>query len=420
MGGVWGRFGKSKASRCALALVLLIFAPSLHAAPFVPERDDVVLESLPVGPARSADRALRHLREALEQDPDDLDRAVAYAWKAIESGRRESDPRHFGRAQSALRPWWSESAPPNPVLLLRATLRQNRHEFDPALDDLRLLLSRDPRDAQAWLTRAVIQIVRGELSEARRSCAALLGLGDRLTATTCLAQVASLSGRAERSHTLLAQVFRSQAVGRGREAEGGSDAAAQPMTGDGERTWALASLGDIAGRLGRFEEADRWYAQAAELAPDDAHLLAARADLWLDTGRPELVVERLSGETRHTGLLLRRAIAERRSGHPAYPIHFEALRARFAAARSRGDELHLGEAARFELELAGDSRTALRLARKNFALQREPRDLRVLLETALAERDRAAAEPALALMRETGLEDVALAALARKLESVLR
>jgi len=52
----------------------------------------------------------------------------------------------------------------------------------------------------------------------------------------------------------------------------------------------------------------------------------------------------------------------------------------------------------------------------NFALQREPRDLRVLLEAALATGDLRSAEPALRLIRESALEDVRLAPLLARLE----
>jgi hypothetical protein len=261
-------------------------------------------------------------------------------------------------------------------------------------------------------------MVRAQLPEAKRSCAALLGLGNRLSATTCLAQVASLSGRAERSYALLAQAIESH---EREQLHSGTRAGVEPTpSGSDERLWALTAQGEIAARLGRVADAERGFERAAEIAPDDAYLLAARADLWLDTGRPELVLEHVARETRRDGLLLRLAIAEHRLAHPAAAAHIEELRARFEAAQLRGDRLHLGEESRYALELRGDPSTALRLAAENFELQREPRDLRALLAAALAARNRAAAEPALALLRETQLEDVALAALAKQIELELR
>jgi len=50
----------------------------------------------------------------------------------------------------------------------------------------------------------------------------------------------------------------------------------------------------------------------------------------------------------------------------------------------RGDVVHRREEARYRLALAGDPGGALALARDNWAVQREPADLRVLADAARA------------------------------------
>ncbi len=386
---------------CA-ALLVVLGARAAFALPWVPERDDEVLEELPASEDRQQ-RALRDLRGELARYPGSAAAAARLARAYVEAGRGSSDPRWYGRAEGVLRPWWSLPEPPPDVLFLRATLRQNRHEFAPALADLDQLLARDPRNAEAWLTRAVILQVRGEPAAASRSCVPLLRLAPPLTATTCLANAAALAGRGERSFRLLRRAI-----------EASQDA---PVA---ERVFALGSLAELAARLGRSDDAEGFFAQALTLAPRDAYLLAARADLLLDADRPEEVVELLGEETRVDGLLLRLALAERRLGSPGFAGHLAELRARFAAGRARGDALHLGEEARAALDLLGDPREALRLARANFAVQREPRDARVLLEAALAARESAAAEPVLRWLRESGLEDAQLARLADQVAALQR
>ncbi len=349
---------------CA-ALLVSLGSQSVHATPWLPERDDEVLEELPATLDPRA-RELHDLRQELSQDPTNVALATRLARAYIEAGRAESDPRFYGWAEGALHPWWSLPEPPSDVLVLRATLRQSRHEFDAALDDLDRLLARDPRSAQAWLTRAVILQVRGEHEQARRSCIPLLRLAHPLIAMTCLANAESLPGRAERNYELLRRAL---------EASGDAPQA--------ERLFALASLAELAVRLERPVDAERHFEAALALEPRDAYLLAARADFLLDAGRPEEVVALLEDETRD-GLLLRLALAEKRIGSPGLAAHLAELRARFAASRARGDALHLGDEARFMLELLDDPREALRLARANWEVQREPRDARVLHEAALA------------------------------------
>ena len=107
-------------------------------------------------PARRRDPAVAaraRLRRALDADPRDLAAASRLARMLIAAARSGGDPRYLGRAEAALRPWWDDPAPPAEALLLRATIKQSRHEFEPALADLDRLVAETPDDAQAWLTR---------------------------------------------------------------------------------------------------------------------------------------------------------------------------------------------------------------------------------------------------------------------------
>jgi hypothetical protein len=60
---------------------------------------------------------------------------------------------------------------------------------------------------------------------------------------------------------------------------------------------------------------------------------------------------------------------------------------------------------------------ALRLARENWAVQREPSDARLLLESAIANDEPQAAQPVLDFLAQTKLEDVQLAALGERLRA---
>jgi hypothetical protein len=91
------------------------------------------------------------------------------------------------------------------------------------------------------------------------------------------------------------------------------------------------------------------------------------------------------------------------------------LRDRFAAARLRGDVVHRREESRFALHLLSEPRTALVLARDNWAVQREPWDARILLEAAANLGDQRSAQPVLDFLADTKLEDVRLAALTAQL-----
>jgi hypothetical protein len=87
------------------------------------------------------------------------------------------------------------------------------------------------------------------------------------------------------------------------------------------------------------------------------------------------------------------------------------LRARFAASRLRGDRVHLREEARFTLELLGDQRAALALARENWTLQKELADLRLLVESAVAMRDAATLDEVRQWLQWARSEDIVISRL---------
>src|SRR5215470_8142569 len=119
-----------------------------------PRRPTDGREAIARVPARASDPAVRDLAELerrLDARPHDAALAARVARLAIDAARRRSDPRFWGKAEAVLAPWWAEAAPPDDILLLRATVRQARHDFARALADVDALLARRPGDAQAHL-----------------------------------------------------------------------------------------------------------------------------------------------------------------------------------------------------------------------------------------------------------------------------
>lgn len=389
----------SRAGAATLWLALAAF--SISAEPFVPKNDDEVLERLPYTPGDPALRALAELRSQLRATPGDLGLATRLAWGYVEVGRVQADPRFYGYAEAALAPWWAIPDPPAEVLLLRATLRQNRHEFGAALGDLERFLREHPRDPRGWLQRAVILAVQGEPAAAAQSCLPLRRLAPPLVSAACLAHATGLGKDARAGYDLLRRTLETQ-----------------PAADPGMRQWALTTLAEIAVRLGRAEAAEAHFRAALEIPHRDPYLLAARADFLLDQHRPSEARTLLADETSADALLLRLALAEQQLGAPGLAEHRAALTARFEAARRRGDALHEEAAARFALHFGGDPVAALRLAEANWAVQREPIDARRLLEAALAARRPEAARPVLEHLARTGLEDVRLKALTERLTEV--
>jgi tetratricopeptide (TPR) repeat protein len=344
----------------------------LAAAPMIPPRDDQVLEVLPLTIADVRARELRTLRNALTVTPTNLTLAAKLAGEYIEIGRITGDPRYGGYAQSALAPWWDLESPPIEVLLLRAQLRQRAHKFAPALRDLDQVLSANPREPRARLQRATIRQVIADYAGARADCAALAAGTSTLLGTHCRANVMSVTGELDAAYAELAAAVN--------DAEGMT-----PVTA----AWVLTTLAELATRSGQSTQAESHFRAALSLTPDDQYLLMAYADFLLALGRAAEVIDLVAPHIRVDGLLLRYALALRDVRSPKTEETVAQLRARFAANAARQETAHKREEARFVLEFENDPMRALTLARENWAVQKEPADLRILV--ACAQRAKSAA-----------------------------
>jgi tetratricopeptide (TPR) repeat protein len=361
------------------------------AAPFVPQSDGQVLERLPFAPSNPVLRRLRALNGQLTRAPNDLPLAVEVAQGYSELGRVTGDPRYAGYAQAALAPWWSLERAPQEILVLRAALRQRMHKFDLALADLATVLNSNPRNVEARLMLATVKQVQGAYDEAGAECRALQGLTQELVWTACLANVNGATGRLRESYEQLRAVFSRYP-------------AAEPKL----RSWVLSSLAEMATRAGMVSEAAAHFRAALTLAPADYYLLGAYADCLLDNGRFQDVVALLRDKVAADPLLLRYALALQAQNSGDLAAQVQQLEDRFAAARLRGDRVHLREEARFTLYLLDAPQEALKLARENWQVQKEPADLRILLEAALAAHDTAAVDLVRDWLRNSRLEDVQL------------
>lgn len=384
--------------RGVILTAVLLAALPVMAAPRVPSSDHEVLERVrPAGDP--AARELRTLTLRLRDTPADQAVALELARRHLTIARTTSDPRHVGYAEAALAPWLDLPEPPLPVRLLRATMRQSRHEFEAALGDLDAVLAAAPGNAQALLTRATIRLVRADIAGAARDCAALARRASALVATTCQAAVDGASGQARRAVAALEAAL----------------AAPGPAEPPAMRAWALTLLAETLARLGDAAAAEARFRESLMLDPDDVYARAAFADLLLDLGRPAEARVLAERDLRPDALLLRVALAAHAQRGPDADTLIARLLDRMEAASRRGDETHLREAARVWLNLLPDPRRALVLAQRNFATQREAPDALLLLRAARAAARPGAAAPALAWLDATGIEDEAIRAAAAAL-----
>lgn len=376
-----------------LYMALTAFVIGAHAAPRKPTADTEVVERLPLRAGDAGAREASRLRAAMTATPNDPAPAADLAQHYFDLAMERGDPRYVGYAEAVV----ARFSDPLPAGLrfVRGLSRQYRHDFAGALDDFAATLVLDPEFAAAHAWRGAIFLVQADYAAAHKECDALQRLGRSALAGGCLGLAQAYGGRLKAAYATL-----SHALGATRD----------PDT----RLWLLTRLGEVAAWSGQRDLAERHYRAALGIGRDDGYLLAAWSDFLLDGGRAAEVGKLLAGWEASDTLLLRLAEAEAALKSPRAARLAQMLDDRFAAAKARGDTTHRAEEARHHLRLRADAARAVRLAAENYRVQREPRDARILLESAIAAGDSAAAQPALDWLRSSGFEDPQLRQMGEK------
>ncbi len=332
------------------------------------------------------------LRERIGVTPATPQAAATAARRWISLARETADPRYLGRAQAVLALWWGKPDAPAELAVLQATVEQSRHEFDAARATLQRALQADPAQVQGWLTLATLERVAARYPESETACRNVARHGAALHATACLLESRSLQGQSDAARSGFTAL-----IGQAGEPAG--------------RAWLLSLLAESEERAGRDDAADAAYRSSLAAAPD-GYTALAYADLLLRLGRPAAAVDALKAQPESDAVLLRRAQALRLMGKTVQAQALAAeLDARFAAIAARGEALdaHARERSLLALWLQGQPQEAWRAAQANLALQKEPLDWWLALQTSEQSGDAAAHRKVVQAFQRTGLQDARLA-----------
>ncbi len=306
--------------------------------------------------------------------------------------RQTGDDRLLDRAWSLAEPQLETTKPA--ALIDAAVVAQARHDFDTALQLIDRTLDVRANYDQAWLLRASIQLVRGNVDEAAHACRELRHSPLLITAT-CAARVSIARGdntRALRTVTAVLSVIDSAIDNASDEAIG------TPRPAPGPYAWALSVAGDAAAPIDA-ERAIDFYTRSLAIV-ESTQVRSALIDVLLAANRIEAAARVLPENASHAlALNVRRMIVERRLGqtsarrshgsvghnHDANHIgdssesqsHDDILVAdhQFRHWIANGDWVHAREMARFYLDVLDRPQLARRLAQTNLSLQREREDL---------------------------------------------
>jgi tetratricopeptide (TPR) repeat protein len=294
--------------------------------------------------------------------------AQAKAW--VDEARQSGDTRYWGRAQSALSPWWDKPDAPPALIVMQATVQQGRHAFAAAHTTLSTALKRDRGNAQAWLTLASLERLAGRYPQSLQACDEIARTRQIWYAKVCRLETESLQGQTEQTPRDFQNLLNA------------SQSAAQGA-------WVNSLLAESEERAGNDVSAALAYQNSLQVDPD-LYTSLAYSDLLLRTGRPQSALKVLARLPETDAVLIRRAHALRMNGDVRWKSVTVELHERDAALRRRGDDtsLHAREAGLIALWLDDNPSAALQLAKLNIQLQKEPIDWWLALQSAHAAHDK--------------------------------
>jgi tetratricopeptide (TPR) repeat protein len=273
--------------------------------------------------------------------------------------------------------------------LTAADHEQRRHEFQAAMRRLDRVIAAEPHHAGALLMRASIAILLGDFAAARRDCSGVLRAGEALPGTICLASAMTGPGSLARARRVLATL--------------GAAGASSPKV----ESWRLLTESDLALRDGDPAAALAMLERAHALQPADDEVRTRYADLLLDRGQAAraLAIARGPGASLARGVVKARAALALQSTDAArYRSEIEG-RLQHEHSYHHHAVPHDREEALVALHLSADAPRAFRHARRNFELQKDTVDLRLLVETAQAAGEVAELRRVRAWLDSTGFED---------------
>ena len=276
--------------------------------------------------------------------------------------------RYYGRASALLKPLLVANPNDAELQFYSATVLQHYHQFQQAQQLLTQLLQQQPSHISAWLMKANIHMVQGDLAAARKACVQALGQGGLFVSTVCVLEVNAEQGQVEQSYQQLKHVV--------------SVAGDIPRE---ENIWLKQILADLAQREQLTQQAIE-HLTGYPLTEMPVSYLALWADIQLSEQQNNTVLNKLgpivlSSDSFDDALLLRLALAEQNislSGNSISTIWKNRLTQRIDIRLKRNDTAHAADIARYYLDIAPDQSKALHWAEINWQQAKLYSDKRIL------------------------------------------
>ena len=329
---------------------ILLFTTTIHAESYVPSSDQSVVAKWTVPKAAQQPKVF-----------------IAQLIQAANKPGLAS--RYYGRASALLKPLLANNPNVLELQFYSATVLQHYHQFTEAQQLLNQILVQQPQHISAWLMKANIHMVQGDLTAAKTACLRLLGQSSLLLSSACLLEVTAEQGQVEQSYQQLKNIVKLAGV-----------------IPHEQNVWIAQILADLAHRQNLPQQAIEHLSEMP-LSQAPVSYLALWADIQLSQLQYQNVLETLgaiveSSDSFDDALLIRLALAEQHT-MAVDELWNRRLEQRVTIRLQRNDTAHAADIARYYLDISPDANKALHWAEINWQQAKMTPD-KSLLERAKA------------------------------------
>ena len=258
MSGTWRRAGLLVVGLVVAGVALVVVGGVLGPAPADGRGDDAAATA--VEPAAPGD-AVAALRARLERVPEDSEAWAALGTALVDRARTDADPALYAQAEQALEE--SRRLQPDanaPALVGQAALAAARHEFREAETLAREAVEINEFGVAGHVVLVDALVEQGRYDEAVEALDVAGTVDPGLSVLTRVSYLRELYGDVDGAREALLDARR---------------AAVRPV----DAAYVEQLLGELAWHTGDLDAADAAYAAGLRLQPDDATLLAGRAEV---------------------------------------------------------------------------------------------------------------------------------------------
>jgi tetratricopeptide (TPR) repeat protein len=386
--------------RIALAIGFVLSGQSANAQErFLPQASAVVLAAS-VHTAGGRASSLRALDQAWRAQPQDMQKALAYARAVFTLGFNEGDLRWFGSAKAALTPWWQASDLPADGFFMRGLVKQGFHDFAGGLQDINQAISLNPERAEFWSWRFALHLLQANLSAARQDAEEIARRFGPEEGQIYRAVLLYRTGQALSAEQLLSASLRSPAY-----------------QDDASQVWIGFHLGEAHRVANQPDRAIAVWQRLLQAYPQSHLLRLSLADLLNQQGQfqqAQAVVSANSAKSHANltdALLMQTLLASRGLKAPDESALAGQIAARLQSQALRQESLIERPKLIYQIAYGQDLAAGLTLSIENWQQQKEPPDAVLFAQAALALNQARAAEPVVQWAQTTGYTDPQLAPL---------